>query len=371
MNANLLLTGDKTTTLESIYERAQVIHNRCEDVMLDFFSTARVENDGAYGKLNFVAPFSSDAYTKDADGNVAVLGLPVSAKLTPWSFKQLCGARLGVPHVFMKKCIDSKSLQKKALFERTVNTFISEYDRGVRVRLYKSEDGPIVRGILTPTYSVFDTLDVLKTVKETLEKNTGINFHIKGHFVDETGLQLRFVSDEPLAVEGEEDDLYAGFIVSTGDVGNRKLSVRFFIWKQICTNGLVAAKGIGDMLNKHHRGSFDSDLRDSLAQTIAMLPEFAANATEVIKASKGKQLSYDEVTALLGSFEKNVKLTEAEKEKIISLSFDRYGSGAKTSRWGFINALTEFAQEERFDVDDRTDIEEYAGVLLFRGAHAA
>ena len=43
-----------------------------------------------------------------------------------------------------------------------------------------------------------------------------------------------------LPIDGE--DLFAGITLDSSDVGRSGLYVRFFIYKQVCTNGLIIPK---------------------------------------------------------------------------------------------------------------------------------
>ena len=360
MTSKIVLTGNETITLNDLYTQALGIKARCKDINIDMFSSSRIEHSEDYGILNVLAPLGEVSLAESSANEPTVLGC-IRAKLTLWSFRQLCSGRLKIPYTYMKNLIDSKALPVQALFEKNVNTHIAEYHNGLRIRLYRGDDGLRVRGILTPAYTVFDTDKVLETVMSVVKQYEGIGFKIKGHFIDETGIQVRMISDEPLDVEGEEGDLFAGVLIQSGDVGNRKLSVQFFIWKQICANGLVVAKGSGEMLHKRHRGACEGDFYESLVAAMSALPTFAKNATEIIRTSKGEKLDEKNMKELLDRFTPVFKVTDEERELIVSLANERYD----TSKWGIVNAITEFAQAERFDIDTRTEIETYAGSIIF------
>ena len=349
MNSRVNLKMETGVNLNTIYERAMDIKSRCRDIPLNSLSDASVSLNGDLGTMNYIAPLDNG------------IGLLQTAALTPWSFKQLCSGRIGVPYQYMKKCIDSENPEIRGLFETNVNTWMEDYQKGAVLRLYTTPEGVrTVRGVLTPSYTVFDSNDVLKVVLETMNsaKYKEHRFEVKGYELNESGMQLRVVQPDMLDIDGE--DIFAGFIIHSGDVGNRKLSVRFFLWKQVCTNGLVVARAMGNMLQKRHRGSCEGEFIDSITEVMDMLPDFIENAKAIIAENKGKELSADKLRHMLDNFAKAVKITDEEKEKIRVLTRDTYG----LSRWGFINALTDFAQDERFDVDARTDIEVYAGNLL-------
>ena len=358
--------------MEDLILKALDIQGRCKDVVLSAghkgrgknkaptgvvnpgLTAAKVTLGGELGTLNFLSPVGGE-------GDMTI-SLPISAELTDWSLYQLCSVRLGVPHAFMRKCIEDKNPDIQEIFPLTVNRFMSHYDSETRIRLYKPEDGgPLqVRGIVSGSYAVFDSDAVLNTVQDVL----GNDYNIVGHCIDESGLHLRLTAPEPLDVSGE--DLYPGLLITSGDVGNRSLEVQFFLWKQVCTNGLVMSKMTGKVLHKRHLGVYDSnDFHDALVGALESFQIFCANAQTLVEEARRKELDANTLKERLDAFKVNVKLTEKEATQILELTGHRYASkGGVITLWSFVNALTEFAQNERFSLDARTEVEAYAGNLL-------
>ena len=317
-------------------------------------TSASISLEGDYGTLNFLAPMGGNGEM--------TLSVPVSARLTQWSFYQLCSVRLGVPHAFMAKCLEAEIPEIREVYPNTVDTFMRHYDAATRIRLYQPEvGGPIrIRGIVSASYAVFDSDQVLATVKDAMSDD----FNVVGYHINEEGAHIRLTSPEPLNVDGE--DLYPGLLITSGDVGNGSLQVKFFLYKQVCKNGLVMEKMTGKVLHKRHLGLYGADdFRESLEDALASFPTFCANAAELIEKARRKELDPTDLKKELDSFKASVKLTEKEEAQIVRLAGDRYaGNGGVITVWGFVNALTEFAQEARFDLDTRMDIETYAADLL-------
>ena len=317
------------TQMNDLIAAAVGIKNRSRDIILeDGLSKADFETTGAYGKLNFLAslPGNNDGMT---------CSFRVGAGLSQWALGQACSL---------------------------MNTLMPYVTKPLMFRLYQPEKGMElnIRGIVSAKYAVFDSHSVLETVQEVL----GDDFNIKGHYLDETSLHLRVTRPEPLEVNGE--DLYPGLIISSGDVGNRSLTVQFFLWKQICTNGLVLARVSGKVLHKRHLGIYDAaDFKASLVDALESFPAFCAQAKELVDAARKHELDDESLKARLAAFGKSVKLSDKENDALKSLTV-HYGM----TLWGFANALTEFAQAERFDLDDRMEIESYAGEMLTARAAA-
>lgn len=357
-------------TMNDLITKALDIKGRCKDIILrgEFtgrgsnkkptmvpnpgMSGATVTNDGEFGLLNFLAPVTEDANT--------AISLPVTAKMSGWAFYQLCSVRLKVPYSYMKACIDSDHADVQALFEKNMNTLLSHSKNGARIRLFKPDDEALtVRGIVTEGYTVFDSDQVLQAVHNVL----GDNFNIKGYSLNQEGLHLRVVTPEPLKINDE--DLYPGFIITSGDVGNRSLQMTFFLWKQVCTNGLVMERLTGRVLHKRHFGVYNpQDFEDALITALEAFPVFCENAKTLVEETRRKELTPEMLEDRLKAFSKEIQISQEEQAKITNLIVGNYGM----TLWGFINALTEFAQERRFDLDDRMMIETYAGELMLSKA---
>lgn len=337
------------TQMNDLIAAAVGIKNRSRDIILeDGLSKADFETTGAYGKLNFLAPLPGNN-----DGMTC--SFRVGAGLSQWALGQACSLA-GISHLYMGNLMKAEQSDVKALAAINMNTLMPYVTKPLMFRLYQPEQGMklSIRGIVSAKYAVFDSLSVLETVHEVL----GDNFNIKGHYLDETDLHLRVTRPEPLEVNGE--DLYPGLIISSGDVGNRSLTVQFFLWKQVCTNGLVLARVSGKVLHKRHLGIYDSaDFKASLVDALESFPAFCAQAKELVDAARKHELDDEGLKARLAAFGKSVKLSEEENDTLKNLTV-HYGM----TLWGFANALTEFAQAERFDLDNRMDIEAYAGEML-------
>lgn len=346
----------EAVSLTDILAKALEIKGRCKDIRLESLANATVSHTEDFGRLHFIAPFAEDRGT--------TLGLMTQAELSAWAFKQLCSARLKVPYRYMKACIDSETPEIQRLFELNMNTHLAQYNNGVLLRLYCAGAGePLsIRGVLTPSYTVFDSDRVMDITREMLNDD----YVVRGHHIDEAGMQIRVTTPEPLKISGE--DIFPGLIITSGDVGNRQLTVQFLLWKQVCSNGMVLAKLMGMMLKKRHYGAYDNNnFRESFVSTLDMFPSFVRHASELIEANRAKALTDEDLTKRLEAFSKQCKLKNEERDEIVHLTKNVYGM----SVWGYLNALTEFAQAERFDIDDRTEIETYAGNILAASKIAA
>lgn len=263
------------------------------------------------------------------------------------SFSQLC-AKIGVPVRYMIKCMEEG---EGNLVVDNLNTWLDKQEKSLFIREY---DGR-ARGILSDRYSVLDTPDVMEVLMNTLDND----FLLKGSMVNEERFHARFIDHNPLGV----DDMFVGVQVDTSDVGRSKLEISFFIYKQVCTNGLVVKKFGGEIFSQKHIGITPDVFRRELVANLERLPELTRQAKTHILMAKDNKLSPsdlllgDDMSKLMRDF----KQSTGASDKVLELVANRthhYG----LNRWGFINAITEVSQQ--YQLDRRLQFENYAGLLL-------
>lgn len=189
---------------------------------------------------------------------------------------------------------------------------------------------------------------------------------LSGYYVSEERLHLRLRESEPLNIKGE--DLYAGLQIDSSDVGRNILSVKFLLFKLVCTNGLVLPKGSGILFEQRHLGITPQDFHDGLVVGIKKFDDVKKYAEEVIKGN----IASDTISSLLRDgtpddliqyIISRVKVSEVEAEDICKLFNTRVDDGRYSfSNWGLINTITEYAQ--RYTLEKRIQLENSAGSLL-------
>lgn len=107
-------------------------------------------------------------------------------------------------------------------------------------------------------YSVLDTPDIIDVIDESTK---GLDLKVKGYYMSEERFHARLVQQHMMKINGE--DLYAGIQIDSSDVGRSPLNVMFFIYKQVCTNGLAVAKGRGSLFTQRHISICTDDLGSS------------------------------------------------------------------------------------------------------------
>lgn len=274
----------------------------------------------------------------DDDLNIVFdnMRMPMSA----FASSGLCG-KLNVPTVYFNRC----AAENPQLAATNINSWLTDDSRDFMLRTY---DGRI-RGCLSAYYSKFDAPDLLTALDEALGMD---NYKLKGSFINEERLHVRMVEKEMLPIDGE--DLFAGITIDSSDIGRSGLYVQFFIYKQVCTNGLIVPRSSGRLFRQKHIGISSEEFKEGLLDGLTKFDEIKESSIEMIK--RNKEIPTGE--EILDEIKEKTKLTEDVVEEVIHLvdsSYDR-------SRWGIINGITEIAQN--YSLERRLQLEAIAGEML-------
>lgn len=342
--------------LTLLRDKAEAIQEKCTDTLIqrvDLTSLALYCH--TFGKV--VAKYRNDKSE------------PVREKhFSDYAFSQFC-SKLGVPAQYLEKCMKVGYID---LAEENLNTWVDDYDKPLFFREY----GDKVRGVLSSRYSPFDTpqiLDVLETATR------GMNLKVKGFYMSEERFHARLIQTEKMHVDGE--DLFGGIQIDSSDVGRSALTVNFFIFKQICTNGLCVSRGNGNLFTQKHINITADEFYKELNTSVKLIPDLVAEYESTIKRAMlsrslvtvgkedissairmGLDLPKEDrdkaVQELIERLKAKTKLNDEGAEKVLRVADDKYGF----SNWGVVNAITEVAQD--FTLEKRIDLERSAANML-------
>lgn len=324
------------TDLDILYSQALDIQNQCSDFTVSNVNFKNVHFDGDHCRLNYL-PDGSDVSRASA--------------MSAHSLSQFCN-KLGVPVRYIDKCIESGRLD---LAEDNINSWVEDYGKNLFIREYQNR----IRGVLSDKFSVLDTPDILEVLSDVIPTD---DYTIKGHFITPERFHARITQNTMLDIDGE--DLFAGLQIDSSDVGRSVLTVKFMIWKQVCTNGLCISRGGGMLFSQKHIGIDKADFRESFSQSIKLVPDLITGATEMIESARRNNkfstrgFTEEQMTDFIDRIRFKTKLPEDGVNKVIQFMSEKYG----TSTWGFVNSLTEVAQD--YTLDRRLEIEKVAGEYL-------
>lgn len=263
------------------------------------------------------------------------------------------GSKIGVPARYLEKCVSSGRID---LAQDNVNSWLEDFNKDLFIREYNGG----VRGILSNKYSVCDSHEILEAVDDAVDLS---KYKIKGSFLNEERLHVRLVSREMLPIDGE--DLFAGLFLDSSDVGRNILTVKFGIYKQVCTNGLVIARAGGTLFEQKHIGITAEEFHDGLVKSLQNIDVLTENAVEWVRRAQHRDNHWssaseyeDDINEFVAYIRQKTNLSEESSRKVIDLMNTKYTD----SRWGLINGITEVAQD--FTLERRLELERIAGNLL-------
>lgn len=331
---SLFLNND---SLSFIYNTAKEINNESNDYIVKKAGSSNFQynNNNGESVINF-QDANNKSYTKG---------------ISDYALSQLCN-KIGIPFQYIKRCLKSG---KNNLVEDNINSWLYNYGKDFLIREYSG----YARGVLTPRYSIFDSHEILEVLGEEFPIDS---YDIKGYHLSPERFHIRFVSNNPLNITNE--DLFPGISIDSSDVGRSHLKLNFFIWKQVCSNGLIVPKKFGVLYTKRHMGIQKDDFKEELKHSLDIVEPLIAKVTDSIINTAN--LSIEDVFTdeqsldnLIKTISSNTGIKENGANKVIDLMVNEV---YPKSRWGLINSLTQVAQD--YTLEKRLDIEKFAGELL-------
>lgn len=347
--------------LNELYDMSKSIQSDCTDTIIP---EANLETLAVYAnepdlfkRGSEPTRFKAHFITGDEDEKMRV------GHFTDYAMGQLCN-KLSIPAAYLYKCYDMRLTD---LAENNINTWIDHYDRDLMLRQYfdSASHRNLIRGVLSSKYSVFDTPDILDVVYDSTR---GLDLKVKSYFMNYERFHARMIQQEPMNIDGE--DLFAGISIDSSDVGRSTLYVTFFIYKQVCTNGLCISKGNAELFKQKHISIAPDEFRKELTASLNYLPELIDEYENVIRRVKVqnsitpiknlKTATDKELENLIDLIKGRTKLADDGAKRVVEIADLNYGF----SDWGVINAITEVAQD--YTLERRIELERIAGAMLSR-----
>jgi hypothetical protein len=269
-----------------------------------------------------------------------------------WGAKQYL-RKVGVPYQYFKKCASG-------LRETNVKAWTKGEHAGEKVRFIIRNNK--VAGCISQKISTISNYDVFNTIltkvpdgfnRESMRFNSCESHHTCalaiGDWVD--------------PIKGEKPDLLRpGFEVSFSDVGGCQLSFESFIFRQICSNGMVARAENRALARRAYLGLNTELIGQSATAAFNLGLQIGNKYLEAFaktKSEKFNEVSSDMIAEILETSPR-AKLVERVKE---AHTVER-----DNTLYGVINAITAVARDEN-NLFARAKMERFAGNLIL--AHAA
>ena len=283
-----------------------------------------------------------------------------SGTLNDYALGQLCN-KLDISSGYIRQCVPFKEVVNYNL-----NHWISKTkERNLMVR----QSGETVRAILSDRYKRLDN-DIV--AHHTLNKMMDMKAEIK--FAEYTGDQLNITAVTPkLKGEVKEgDEVQGGITITNCEVGTQSLLIQPFIYRLVCTNGMVAprylnkfyAKHVGKVLINLEEDTQAIKIIDKMQKQLELVnnPElFQENLQRLKDATEIKTTSHDIVKIL-----KHHKVSDYEKSEIYAkLNHNISDPFFTTDKYTFANAITNIANSDDMSNERTRYLQELGGLIIF------
>ena len=299
--------------------------------------------------------------------NLEFTDAPDQYSLTDHSMNQLCG-KLEIGTQYLRKCLPvSQELVAHNLNFWIKNTKSKELM--VRTIERDSDELPnVARAVCSNRYKRIDN-DVVVT--HSLNKLMDLGLDIKYVNYDRDTLNVTAVNPK---VEGEVskgDVVQSGVTITNSEIGSGSLMIQPFIYRLVCTNGMVAPRYLNRFYSKHVGKIIIDPSQDD--QYITIIDKMQkqidlVNDNEVWKESFQKL--QDSTKQTINSHQivelaKKQGVTESERAQIFERLNHYVGDTFTTTKYDLANAITNLGNDEEKSDQRARFFQELGGLIVF------
>lgn len=341
-----------------------------------------------------------DVRVEAEKGEVKIVGKAgVPARLTNWSFGQLC-QRADAPAGYLRELPATLAAQN---LNHGLSRISSDRDEVAKLLFHKNGDY-VVRAATSTGYSrvwnsdivsklavnlpagwvvpparpagienertrIATSADVLRLHKAGLSIKVGDKIAPAGLYASDHDMFVFMVNEDKTVNDGTGHDLGRGFFMWNSEVGAASFGIMTFLYDAICGNHIVwGAKGVQELRVRHVGEAGTKAFRGIRAELIKYADDSVSDVEARIKAARRFEFGATKEDAISQAFKlisrsggawiSRKKLEEAHD---IAEMRGRYGS--PRSAWGFVNGLTELSQKSEH-TDQRVAIDRAAGKIM-------
>ncbi len=283
--------------------------------------------------------------------------------LSDHSLNQLCG-RLEIGTHYINKCLPVS----QNLVAHNLNFWINKSkDRELLIRTFEN-DSKLCRAIMSNRYKRIDN-DVV--ANHSLNKLMDMNADLKYSHYDRDTLNITAVLPK-LEGEVEKDDIVQGGItITNSEVGGGSLIIQPFIYRLVCTNGMVAprylnrfyARHVGKIVIDAEKDDQWVTIIDNMKKQIELVSNselFQENLQKLKDATK-QSINSHQIVQLA----KRQGVSDSERAQIFERLGKYVGDTFTTSKYELANAITNLANDEDKTDDRARFLQELGGLIIF------
>jgi len=335
--------------------------------------------DVVAGTATLKAVTSNDGIIIEETGeNLGHLRLDIpdygSYPLTRHGHEQLA-EKTGIPFRYYERM---QGARKYGLLADNVNSWLPfDHDR----RLIRIADGK-VRAVLSDRYRVLDNYDLAMLVMERAKEHVA---KVLESVLTETRMYIKLVVPEYTAkldfTEEEkrdhtwhhagDDEVIPGLVVSNSEVGDGAFRVEPFLFRSVCSNGVILEEG----LYKVHLGSrlelgdlvFTDETRKLADRALWSKVQDIIDATfdekllksVIAKFQATKEMRLEKPQEAFDVVVKDLTLSDEKRDQLLRF-FGREGDTV----FGLVNGITRLAQNFPDNPERQVELERYAGSMV-------
>ncbi len=324
-------------------------------------------NDDAQYKKDFVVNLKALTVKESVRTFPAlqVLEKDEALQLTDHSLNQLCG-RLEIGTLYINKCLPVS----QSLVAHNLNFWISNNkDRDLMLRTYENFDkSKNVRAILSNRYKMIDAHHVLNPA---LSKIMDLGAEFKYSHYD--GDRLNVTATLP-KLEGEvqkDDIIQGGITITNSEIGNGGLLIQPFLYRLVCTNGMVAPRYLNRFFTRHvgkividpEKDTQWVSIIDKMQKQIELVsnPEVFQENLQKLKDATNEKITSHKIVEVT----KRHGITDYERKEIFERLSHYVGETFTTSKYDFANAITNVANSDDRSDDRSRFLQELGGLIIF------
>jgi hypothetical protein len=268
--------------------------------------------------------------------------------------------RLGMGTSYISKCISFQNVVSYNL-----NHWIRHNkDKGLMLR--NNEDK--TRAILSDRYKRIDCKDVANS---TLDKLMDMGAELKYSYYDGDDMNITAVLPK---LEGEVvkgDVVQGGITITNSEIGNGSLIIKPFIYRLVCTNGMVAptylnqfyAKHVGKMLINAE----DDEQWRSIVEKMQQQLDLVSNPEVFQENLLGLQQATNEriTSRSIIQLAKKQCVSDDERAGIFERLNHYVGDEFSVSKYELANAVTNLANQESKSDQRARFLQELGGMIIF------
>lgn len=288
-------------------------------------------------------------------------------KLNDWAFGQLC-TKIGVPSNYLRKCpITGKGSQKDQidLWKETIADkkilLRVKYVAGVVDKPSGTPLQGFVRAVLMQSYGALDNKPLWRLLRPFIQKNGLI---VQSASLTDQSLHVRALYPDILTIPTPTDKLgvhFVGLHTANSEIGARYLTGDFVVWRQICTNGMIAHFKNQSLFKQKHSKVDLTQLRLHIASGLEGVHHHRGEMVEALIGSR-TVLVKDPLKSLSSLLKR-----EKQPIEVMEMAASQYEREPIASKFGLAQAITAAARLLK-DADKRMELEAIAGKYLLGSA---